>query len=232
MSVTVALAVSFTVAGASRTKNVTVSRDSGQDFIEILKAGMEIVIDEITDLIDYSENPKEAKSELRTILPLAARVFSPVVALKTLRDMLEKLFRPELYYLNDYHYLLIYDTLQLYSELHNDMVRTSGFKNEKNAAAKLGPYHIEKIDFERLEALYFYDTDFLFDPEVMLNLGEEERKGMSFNPETFAITQGLALHPEELVLKKVIDETYHVPEISQHFGADSRCYPDEDMNPE
>lgn len=198
-------------------------------FIEILKAGMEIVIDEITDLIGYSENPKVAKSELRTILPLAARVFSPVVALKTLRDMLEKLLRPQLYYLNDYHYLLIYDTLQLYSELHNDMVRTARSKNEKNAAAKIGPYHIEKIDFDWIEALYFYDTDFLFDPEIMLNLGEEERKGMSFNPETFAITQGLAPHPEELVLKEVTDETYEVPEISQHFGPDSRCYPDEDI---
>ena len=201
-------------------------------FIEILTAGMEIVIDLITDLIGYSENPKEAKSELRGILPLAARVFSPGVALKTLREMLEKLLRPELYYLNDYHYLLIYDTLQLYSGLHNDMVRISSSKNQKNAAAMIGPYHIEKIDFDRLETLYFYDTDFLFDPEVMLSLGEEERKGMFFNPETFAITQGLAPHPEELVLKEVTDETYEVPEISRHFGPDSRCYPDGDMSPE
>ena len=77
-------------------------------FIEILKASMEIVIDEITELIGYSGNPKEAKMKLRAILPLAARVFSPRVALKTLRDMREKLPRPELYYLNNYHYLLIY----------------------------------------------------------------------------------------------------------------------------
>ncbi len=190
---------------------------------------MEIVIDEITDLIDCSENTKEAKNELRAILPLAARVFSPGVALKALRDMLEKLPQPELFYLNDYHYLLLYDTLMLYCDLHNDMVRTSRSKNEKNAAARIGPYHIRKIDFGRLEVLYFYDTDFLFDPEVMLNLGEEERKCLSFNPETFAITQGFAPHPEELVLKEVTDETYEVPETSPHFGPDSSCYPDEDM---
>ncbi|MBS1114205.1 MAG: hypothetical protein H6Q92_1968 [Nitrospirae bacterium] len=215
--------------GQSKGKMLRFQETPDKIFIEILKAGMEIVIDEITDLIDYSENPKEAKSELRGILPLAARVFSPGVALKTLRDMREKLLHPELYYLNDFHYLLIYDTLQLYSELHNDMVRTARSKNEKNAAAKIGPYHIEKIDFDCLETLYFYDTDFLFDPEVMLSLGEEERKDMSFNPETFAITQGLAPHPEELVLKEVTEETYEVPEISQYFGPDSRCYPDEDM---
>ena len=201
-------------------------------FIEILKAGMEIVIDEITALINYSANPKEAKSGLRAILPLAARVFSPEVALKTLREMLEKLLRPELYYLNDYHYLLIYDTLLLYSELHNDMVRISKSKTEKNAAAMIGPYRIEIIDFDRIETLYFYDTDFLFDPEVMLNLGEEEKKLMSFRPETFAITQGLAPHPEELVLKEVTDETYEVPEISEHFGPGSTCYPDKYMAPE
>jgi hypothetical protein len=201
-------------------------------FIEILKASMEIAIDVITDLISYSENPKVAKSELRSILPLAARVFNPVVALKTIRDMLQKLLSPELYYLNDYHYLLLYDTLQLYSGLHNNLVRTAGSKSEKNAAAKIGPYHIEKIDFDLLETLYFYDTDFLFDPEVMLSLGEEERKGMAFNPETFAITQGLAPHPEELVLKEMIGETYEEPEISQHFGPDSRCYPDEGLTSE
>ena len=195
-------------------------------FIEILKVSMEIVIDEITDLLDYSENAKEAKHELGGILPLAARVFSPQVALKTLRDMLEKLFQPELYYLNDYHYLLIYDVLQLYSGHHNDLVRRSGTKSERNSAAKIGPFHIDEIDFDRLEAVYFYDTDFLFDPEMMLSLGEEERKDMAFNPETFAITQGLAPHPEELVLKEVADETYEVPEISEHFGPGSRCYPD------
>jgi hypothetical protein len=55
-------------------------------FIGILKGGMEIVIDEITDLIDYSENPKAAKSELRSILPLAARVFSPGVAVFLLNE--------------------------------------------------------------------------------------------------------------------------------------------------
>jgi len=155
-------------------------------------------------------------------------VFSPEVALKTLRDMLEKLLRPELYYLNDYHYLLIYDTLQLYSEYHNNMVRTARSENEKNAAAMLGPYHIEEIDFDGLEALYFFDTDFLFDPEMMLSLGEEERRDMAFKPETFAITQGLAPHPEELVLKEVTDEIYEVPEVSRHFGPDSRCYPGEE----
>jgi hypothetical protein len=198
-------------------------------FIEILKAGMEIVIDEISDVIDYSENKKEAKNELEGILPLAARVFSPEAALGTLREMLEKLFRPELYYLNDYHYLLLYDTLRLYAGLHNDMVRTAGSGNEKNAAAKIGPYHIGRIDFDLIEGIYFYDTDFLFDPEVMLGLGEEERKNMAFNPETFAITQGLAPHPEELVLKEMTDGTFEVPEISEHFGPHSKVYPDRDM---
>jgi hypothetical protein len=193
-------------------------------FIEILRAGMEIVIDEISDLIDYSDNPKKARNELRLILPLAAKVFSPEAALKTLKDMLEKLLTPGLYSLNDYHNLLLYDTLQLYAELHNDLVRSSGSKDEKAAASAVGPYHIEKIDFERLESIYFQEADFLFDPEVMLSMGEEERKKMAFKPETFSLTQGLAPHPEELILKKIA-EKYEIPETSSYFNPASGVYP-------
>jgi len=196
-------------------------------FIEILKESMELVIDEIGDLVDYSDNPKKAGNEFRLIFPLSARVFSPDTALRCLRDMLEKLFMTELFHLNNYHYLLIYDAVKLYTELHNDMVRTSGSRNEKMSAAAIGPYYIEKINFERIRDIYFYDTDFLIDPEVMLSLGEEEKKNMAFNPETFSITQGLAPHPEELILKKAAEEEYEIPETSVYFGPSSAIYPDE-----
>jgi hypothetical protein len=196
-------------------------------FIEILKESMEIGIDEVGDLVDYSDNPKKARNEFRLILPLAARVFSPEIALKTLRDMLDKLFLPELYHMNNYHYLLIFDAVKLYAELHNDMVRTAGSRDERMAAAAVGPYYIEKIDFERIQDIFFYDTDFLIDPEVMLSLGEEEKKSMDFNPETFSITQGLAPHPEELDLKEAFDGVYEIPETSMYFGRLSVVYPDE-----
>jgi hypothetical protein len=196
-------------------------------FIEILKTGMEIITDEIEDILGYSESPKRAKDELRLVLPLAAKVFSPEAALRTLRDMLEKLFLPGLYQMNDYHFLLLYDTLQLYSELHNDMVRTAGSKEERIAAAAIGPYYILKTDFGRIIDIYFCNTNFLFDPDVMLSLREEEKKYMEINPEAFSVAQGLPPHPEELVLRELPGEVYKIPETSSYFNDSSAVYPDD-----
>ena len=76
----------YSCQGSQRKKMLRFQEAPDKIFIGILKAGVEIVIDEITDLIDYSENPKAAKSELRTILPLAARAFSPGVAVFLLNE--------------------------------------------------------------------------------------------------------------------------------------------------
>ena len=77
--------------------------------------------------------------------------------------------------------------------------------------------------------LYFFDTDFLFDSEDMMKLGLEGRKGMAFNEETFAITQGLAPHPEELKIKVHKGEKAIVLDSSPYFGSKSKVYPDFDF---
>jgi hypothetical protein len=46
--------------------------------------------------------------------------------------------------------------------------------------------------------IYFYDTNFLLDQEDTFALGMEGRKIMIVSKETFAITQGLPTHHEEL----------------------------------
>ena len=52
------------------------------------------------------------------------------------------------------------------------------------------------------------------------------RKEMSFNKETFAISQGLAPHPEELKIKMYKKEEAVIKKPSDLFGPKSKIYPD------
>ena len=82
--------------------------------IEILMTSMDITIDLINEIVNYSETIDNAKIDIAGLLPLAMGVYSPEAALSTLIDLKDKLQRPELYYLNDYHYLLLYDVLDFF----------------------------------------------------------------------------------------------------------------------
>lgn len=199
-------------------------------FMEILMWSMDFSIDSIRDAIDNNETIDAAREDIAGILPEAMRVFSPEAAFNTLTDFRDKLQRPELFYLNDYHYLLLYDALDLFSTIHNDMVASCDTEADKKDIATIGEYYIEVVDFELMVELFFYDTDFLLDPQAMFVLGPEmSSSALGLNPETFCLTQGLAPHPEELILKIVTDESYEVPEASKYFGINSTVYPDETL---
>jgi hypothetical protein len=74
--------------------------------------------------------------------------------------------------------------------------------------------------------IYFYDIDFLLNPEDAFNLGMEGRKSMDVSEVTFHITQGLAPHPEELELKEYDGEKPIESDSSLYFGNTSKVYPD------
>ena len=58
------------------------------------------------------------------------------------------------------------------------------------------------IDFDALIDTYFWDTDFLMDAESFARLSGEAKTNLGFSPSVFGVTQGLAPHPEELVLRR------------------------------
>ncbi len=196
-------------------------------FQAILRNGLDVALDEIDDLLDFHGNDDVlAKEDFAGIFPVMAKVFTPSLARASLRQLRDRLDRPEIYYLNDYHYLLLFDMLQSYAVLHNDMVASAGSGEEKRESSRVDPFFIEQIDFDRLLGLYFFDIDFLTPPEVMLNIPPDFKK--SFNPEAFGISQGLLPHPEELELK--VDRAGG-PErdriaASEYFGPSSKVYPD------
>jgi hypothetical protein len=58
------------------------------------------------------------------------------------------------------------------------------------------------IDFDALVDLYFWDTYFLMDAELFARLSPDEKASLGFSPSAFGVVQGLAPHPDELVLRR------------------------------
>jgi len=195
-------------------------------FMAILQDGITLMIDQLNTVKSSMNYSEDRRSVLENLLPFADRVFNYETALKTLKRMLVCHRRPGLYYLNDYHYLLLYDTLQCLCEVHNVRVKEASSINEKKRASKVGGYYIEEINFDYLIDIYFYDIDFLINSETMRELGIEERKGLGINDETFGISQGLAPHPEELAVKIIKNEKPILMIQSGLWGPSSRVYPD------
>lgn len=195
-------------------------------FNAIVTKSIEMMLEQIEEFIFEVEDEQEGKSNFKWLLPNVSRVFNVKTATITLMKLLECHQRPSMYYLNDYHYLLLYDTLDHFCAVHNDMIKHIIKPKEKDEYSMIGEYYIEMIRFDDIVDIYFFDTDFLSDPNTMLELGMDERKDMSLSNESFAISQGLAPHPEELKIKMHKKEKAVITEPSDFFGPESKIYPD------
>lgn len=195
-------------------------------FTAILKDSFGLMIDEINDAVSFARDEKELIEQLNSLLPNASKVFNPKTAISTLKELQSCLEKPLLYELNDYHYLLLYDTLSNLCDLHNSAVRDCETKEDRIQLSQIGNYYIEELLFNEMVDIYFYDTDFLLDPEDAFNLGMELRKSMDVSDETFSITQGLTPHHQELELKEYHGEKPIETDSSPFFGSKSKVYPD------
>jgi hypothetical protein len=50
--------------------------------------------------------------------------------------------------------------------------------------------------------MYFWDTDFLMDAEQFARLEPDAQANLGFSPSVFGVIQGLAPHPDELILRR------------------------------
>jgi hypothetical protein len=168
------------------------------------------MIDEVNDALSLS-NKEEISEQMISLLPNAENVFNAQTALTTLKEMMICLEKPQVYYLNDYHYLMLYDTLSNLCDLHNAAVEDCKTEEDRKQISQIGDYYID-----------------LFDPEDMFQLGLEGRKEKAINEETFAVIQGLIPHPEELALKEYDGDIPIATDSSPYFGSKSKVYPDFD----
>ena len=143
-----------------------------------------------------------------------AALFDPEQLLAELRKLLLAHRSPKLFMPSDVHFLLLHEVLQQEIERHNDLVLDTG------QPVACGDVRLLLIDFDFVGD-FFWDLDFLLEPEAMERGSEEAKRQLGFNPELFGVVMGLKPHPEELELKEVADE--RLPG-GNHYMPGS-CYP-------
>jgi hypothetical protein len=119
----------------------------------------------------------------------------------------------------DYHWLVIYDCLEGFCELHNDLAA-----EQPTRMTPVGAFEIGKIDVEALVTLFFWDTDFLAGDDLV-GLSVEQRNQLGIGAETFGLAAGLSPHPDELRLQLIEGSpNWCVNETALH-GREIGCFP-------
>lgn len=95
-----------------------------------------------------------------------------------------------LYYVTDFHFLILHNLLRWAIDNHNASVLQSEEPILLNSRYTIDPEEI----IERL----FHDTDFLLTKEEYNGLSAEERKALQLSDELFSICNNLPPHPSEL----------------------------------
>ncbi len=194
-------------------------------FTMIINESMSLMIDQLREMEENLSDTGYTRS-LEDLLPDAYRVFNIQSALHTLRLILRCHCENVVYCMNDYHFLILYDTLQYYCDVHNDMVRTADDVNDKEDLSLIGGVQIEEIDFDNIIGMFFFDIDFLLDTKTVTGLGLDGRKMLGIHNEAFGISHGLNPHSEELALRADEYDRYDPAEQDQLWSESSKVYPD------
>ncbi len=188
-------------------------------FTAILSNALDMVQDEFGDSILSAADKAEFWT---TQYSNTAKVLNLATAAEAVSQLLSASASPDIYDLTDYHWLLLYDILRIYIDIHNDLARDNG------GLFRVGPYQVGLIDFDTILDTFFWDTDFLLDGDELAAIGEEGRASLGLNKETFGLTQGLAPHPDELRLVVSEDSPAASDEPVPPAGSVIREYPNLD----
>jgi hypothetical protein len=172
---------------------------------ELFVSCLEISADVLGDL--------DRPHEWREAYPLSAACFTPELARETLIDLVAKLRLPETYVPTEYHWLLLYECPKAMIEVLNDdplpslVAQLTTLATAQDALYLSLPTRGEgvagfHIVFDALVDMYFWDTDFLMDAELFARLSPDEKASLGLSPSVFGVIQGLAPHPDELVLRR------------------------------
>jgi hypothetical protein len=164
-------------------------------FTAILHGALTEMQDWIEDL--PTDSADERSGWWRAQYPHTAARFTPEAARAVIESLLVASHSAAVYDLTEYHWLLIYDALKIFCDIHNDYVW-----EDPSGLLPVGPYRIGQIDFVAIIDDNFFDLDCLTDPADLDAIGEAGRREMGMRPEVFGVVQGLTPHPEELELTR------------------------------
>lgn len=172
-------------------------------FLAILHEALEFVRD--AELVQFRTGYRPSRAERCELDEYYADGYPDLAPLFRRRqlvriiDRLLKASREEgrWYRLTDYHWLVLYVCLQTYCDLHNDGATATG--------DKVGPYEIERIDFDALVGQFFFDTDFLMGP-ALLEAEEQAPGQFGHTRQAWRIAAGLKPEPKDLRLVRIIPD--------------------------
>ena len=141
----------------------------------------------------------------QAMAPRSARLIPPPEAILTLKKLLECHVASVLYMPTEYHWLMLYERLEGFIGLLAE-------KPDDYAVYK--KFGVRRIDFNAVIDTYFWDTDFLFDPELKTGTDPSIKAGIDFSDELFGIVTGMAPHPTELEPKLITDA--EIPRSLKH----------------
>ena len=151
-------------------------------------------------LLRYREEYRPTRAERRELDESYRELFAELAPLFTRRelvrviDRLRRASRDEhrRHELTDYHWLVLYASLHVYCDLHNDGA----------TGDEVGPYEIEEIDFNALVERFFFDADFLMGA-ALLCAEEAAPAQLRLTPQAWRIAAGLRPAAQDLRLTSV-----------------------------
>ena len=148
------------------------------------------------------EEEKQDRHEwYEAFFPRSSRLLTSDEAVELLKRLREgHVDQSTLYQLTDYHWLLLYEALDLFCDHHND----SGRK-----APPIGPYRIGRLDSGDISQAFFWDLDFV--TAEIKDLTPAQRDQIQVSEATWGVVQGLKPHPDELRLVPWERPGPHVP---------------------
>ena len=159
-------------------------------FIDLVNCAVTDIVENYLSMID----PREQEEWLCACLPRSARFFTAPDAKQQVLLIQHIHQEGRLYQMTKYHWLLLYECLQTFSQQFNE--QPMGWFARK--------YGLQRIEFGELVQLFFWDTSFLSDHLTKMSL--QDRRTMLIWPETVGLSAGFKTHPDELVFT-LCDET-------------------------
>lgn len=114
---------------------------------------------------------------------------------------------------------MIYDGLEAFCEVHNDLIA-----HEPAGRTAVGAFEIGEIDFDALVTLFFWDTDFLAG-DALTRLSVKQRQQLGVGEETFGLAAGLAPHSDELRLTSIVGRPNWIERAIEFEKREIACYP-------
>lgn len=191
-------------------------------FTKILEKAFALMIDELTN-DDYEYSKEELiGGKLQYFMAHAKRNFTVETVVPVLHELAKYNRRAGLWEINDYHYLVIHDTLKYFCDLENDFARETS-----KPILSVKSYRIYELDFEEIIEFYFWDEDFLFEEDTIINLASNGKQQLGISDVVFGIATGLKPHSEELKIKLFKKGPFEpLAPDPMRFKLNSKRYPD------